>query len=239
MRRGRSIAICALALTLLMHLAAAAGGPADNAGWMGVMIDGAVVIDDDGDDAGRTGVRLGRIFEDSPAARAGLRARDIVLDVDGRPVATGRELALTIREHGTRAWVPLTVWRNGEQRDVRIRLGQRPDDTSAQRLRRGHVGLAVIDLPAELREHFGATREAGVMIARIAAGSPAEAAGLELGDVLFEIDGTALRGPGAVQQMIQGAGVGNTIEIRLMRDGVEIVAEALVARDPAAGAPTR
>ena len=220
------IGIWTLAASCLLGLPAAAEKPD---GWLGVMIEGPIAVGD-ADAGGRLGVRIGRVFEDSPAAAAGLRARDVVLEVGGRPVSSARELALAIREQGARAWVPVAIDRDGHPRDLRVRLGERPEDTSPKRLRRGRVGLDAIDLPPALREHFGADADRGAMISRIQIGSPAEAAGLELGDVVVEVAGEPVRSASALNRAIQGAGVGNTVELLVMRDGVELVIEPLVER---------
>jgi len=53
---------------------------------------------------------------------------------------------------------------------------------------RGYLGVETIQLTPELREHFGAPGEIGVMVSRVAEGSPAQSAGLQVGDVLTAVD---------------------------------------------------
>jgi S1-C subfamily serine protease len=54
---------------------------------------------------------------------------------------------------------------------------------------RGYLGVGLTDLTPELRAHFGVPQEAGVMVSKVDAGSPAEKAGLKVGDVVTAIDG--------------------------------------------------
>jgi S1-C subfamily serine protease len=76
------------------------------------------------------------------------------------------------------------------------------------------------------------------MISEVATGSPAEAAGLRIGDVVYDIDGRQVRSLNAFHQLISTGGVGNVLEIMAARDGAEIVVEALVddTPEPAPGA---
>src|SRR5215475_13923485 len=60
-------------------------------------------------------------------------------------------------------------------------------------VRRGYLGTALMDLTPELRTHFGVPEEAGVMVSRVESGSPAEKAGLKVGDILTRVDGAAVK----------------------------------------------
>ena len=56
-----------------------------------------------------------------------------------------------------------------------------PRAPRAPRLSGGYLGVELVDLTPELREHFGAPRDVGVMVGRVEPGSPAARAGLEVG----------------------------------------------------------
>src|ERR1700674_1056075 len=55
--------------------------------------------------------------------------------------------------------------------------------------KRGYLGVELSELTPELRAHFGAPESAGVMVARVAAGSPAEKGGLNVGDIITSLYG--------------------------------------------------
>lgn len=63
------------------------------------------------------------------------------------------------------------------------------------------------------------TVEEGVLIGQVISGSPAEEIGLREGDVITEINGQAIRNAEQVQQLVEAAGVGNTLTLRVIRDG--------------------
>jgi len=62
-------------------------------------------------------------------------------------------------------------------------------DPAVAPVRRGHLGVELVDITPELREHFGAPKDAGVLVARVDADGPAAKAGVRVGDVITAVDG--------------------------------------------------
>ena len=225
MRSNVRTSRCLVALILL--LTSGAGAAADDraqGAWLGVRLNGTAASDGS--------VLVSRIFEGSAAERAGLRARDTILTFGGEPAGSMRELIGTIRQQEPGAWLPLTVLRQGKEVELSVRLGDRPAQISRDGMRRGWIGIEAIELPSALREHFGAPAEAGVMISEVAVGSPAEAAGFELGDVLYEIDALSVGSLRTLRELVEGGGVSNRYEYSVARSGVELVLEARIEKAP-------
>lgn len=93
------------------------------------------------------------------------------------------------------------------------------------------LGLEPVALPPSVREEMA--RNAGLMVMSLAAGGPAEAAGVLQGDILLEIDGAAAPNPRAVARAL-AARVGEVVGLRLLRGGVPVDLSATVAARPAA-----
>ncbi|MEM7480469.1 MAG: PDZ domain-containing protein [Acidobacteriota bacterium] len=83
---------------------------------------------------------------------------------------------------------------------------------------RGYLGAQLTDLTPELREHFGAPGNRGVLLARIEPESPAAEAGLRVGDVLTAIDGEAMRNSAAVRRHVRALQAGDTAVLDLWRN---------------------
>ena len=227
------VALLAALTFFSVHPAAIAQWPDDpSQGWLGVMLGGAGAAPRAEDQEPPPGILISGIIQESPADKAGLRARDRILAVDGTPVSSSRELVSRVKSLPPSSWISLSVERNGEQAQVRLRLGTRPREIGRLQVRRGWVGIEAIDLPPSLRGHFGAPEESGVMISHIEPGSPAEAAGFELGDVVYAVVGEPARSSRELSAMVRRGGVGNTLEFTLAREGVEIVLESLVQQAP-------
>jgi putative serine protease PepD len=70
--------------------------------------------------------KIGAVQPGTPAAKAGLKAGDVVVGVDGKTITTGDELRDAIDSHKPEEKITLTIKRNGQERTVQVTLGQRP-----------------------------------------------------------------------------------------------------------------
>jgi serine protease Do len=225
MRSARRRTVLRLLATwaLPAAVAVAPAAMASDGAWIGIRMSG---------ESADGGVRIGGVIRDSPAAAAGLRARDVIVAFDGEPVSDPSQLVRAVQERGAGAWVPLTVRRGEDEVVTRVRLTARPERPEEAPVVRGWIGAEALDIPASLREHFGAPPDKGAIVYAVAPGSPAEAAGLRVGDVVYEIDGAPVVTAIALQFFVAGGGVGNPVELSVARDGVRFPLEAVVADEP-------
>jgi serine protease Do len=219
-----------LALSLPAGLAQEVGEP--DPGWMGVQLGGSRAPAGEERKDAPAGAVVRAVVKDGPAARAGLRARDRISAVEGSAVSSPRDLVRQVKSRPPGSWVELTVLRDGDERQIAVRLDSWPEDTRGLQMRRGWIGVEGIELPPALREHFGAPESSGVMISDVVTGSPAEAAGFRLGDVLYEVEDAPIGSVRELQSWVRFGGMGNTLELTVMRNGVRIVLEAVVAEAP-------
>ena len=224
----RTILILFIALTMAgaATIAQDSSNPASGTGWLGVML--GDVQAEPADDDGATGVRVRRVLQDGPAMKGGLRAGDIIKEVEGARVNSAGDLIRTVSGMDSGSWITMKIDRRGKSREIRARLDGRPENTSGLKYREGYVGIQAIDLPETLQTHFGAPEKSGVMVSEVDDGSPGYVSGLEPGDVVFEVDGEPVRSSSYLRELLQGAGVGNTLTIRAMRNGLAIVVESEV-----------
>lgn len=104
------------------------------------------------------------------------------------------------------------------------------------RIRHGYlgVGLQPVVIPATLREKIGVSNvsvstEAGLMLLSVEPGSPADKAGLQLGDILVSLDGKPISDVDELQTALRGDAVGRTMRIVLIRGGEMVDAEITVS----------
>jgi len=96
--------------------------------------------------------------------------------------------------------------------------------------KRGYLGVELSELTPELRAHFGAPESAGVMVARVVPGSPAEKAGLKIGDIVTGLDGKPVDSSWDVRARVRPLADGAVLPIAVWRDGKSLELTATVAQ---------
>jgi membrane-associated protease RseP (regulator of RpoE activity) len=83
--------------------------------------------------------------------------------------------------------------------------------------RRGFIGVTLMEITPELRVHFGAPKDAGVLVSDVEGGTPAAKAGLEVGDVITEIDGKHVESSRDLSRGIRSRKSGETVQLDVVR----------------------
>ena len=89
-------------------------------------------------------------------------------------------------------------------------------------VRRGRLGAQGQDLTAPLAQAFGIQRSSGFIVTQIETGSPAEKAGIQVGDVIVAADGRPIRSSRDMHNLVGLQRLGETIELVLFRQGAEL-----------------
>jgi membrane-associated protease RseP (regulator of RpoE activity) len=93
------------------------------------------------------------------------------------------------------------------------------DDPIVVRVGRGgFMGVRLIGITDDLRGHYGAPKDAGVLVAEVEAGSPAARAGIEVGDVITGVEGKSVTSTREVLRTIRGKKGGDAVDVELVRD---------------------
>ncbi|MGB0721822.1 MAG: DegQ family serine endoprotease [Gammaproteobacteria bacterium] len=197
-------------------------------GWLGVRIQAvnedmaaALGLDE------TKGALVAAVEEDSPARRAGLKPGDVILDVDGQPIDTLRDLTRYVAGHKPGAEVAMTLWRERATTTVDVTLGESaeqiarvaPQETSPAKAR---LGVSVAPLDGDIRDQLGLGREArGVVVAGVDPQGNAARKGIRRGDIITQVDQQPVDGPRALIDALdeaQSAGRDQVL-VLLLRDG--------------------
>jgi len=133
---------------------------------------------------------------DGPAARAGFKDGDIVLDFNHRKVADSRQFRLMVAETRPGSSVPVEVWRHGSRRRLEVTVKELPGKERLAENNTGEAqdtstlqGVAVNDLDQQTRQEFNVPGNVkGAVIIEVKPDSASADAGLKPGDVIEEIN---------------------------------------------------
>jgi S1-C subfamily serine protease len=97
--------------------------------------------------------------------------------------------------------------------------------------RRGYLGLSSQPVALPARQRTGG-RDQALLVAGVAAGSPADAAGLLVGDIITPVDGRPVRSPVDLLDLLHGDRVGQTVAVELLRGGAALTVDVTIGERP-------
>jgi serine protease Do len=157
------------------------------------------------------GAIVGDVTKDSPAARAGLAKGDVIVAMNGQPIADSLGLRLKVAQTAPGTEVRFTIRRDGREKDVAVKLGELPE--KAQAAAGGEstgsplAGVKVEDLTPDIAEQVGVARGTlGVVVDSVSDDSPAADAGLRRGDVIEEVNHRGVPNAAAFDRAVREAG---------------------------------
>ncbi|HEY4688228.1 MAG TPA: PDZ domain-containing protein [Anaerolineae bacterium] len=166
-----------------------------------------------------TGAVIVEVVSGGPADKAGLKAGDRILAVDGTDLAPDQDLAQIIKSHKPGDTLTLKIERPGEEaRDVTVTLGENPDAE-------GEAYLGVKYGPRFDRGFFFNTPKlpegitGGAFVGEVTSDSPAAKAGLKTGDVITAIDDKSIQTPQDLVDAIAAHKPGDTVTLKVYRAG--------------------
>lgn len=149
------------------------------------------------------GALITMVEPDGPAAHAGLQAGDVVLAVDGKPVAESADLLGTIAGMRAGRQADLLVWRAGRAMHVVATVGAFDSGTASAGGEQGpaRFGLALRAATEQERRQLGVGQ---ALVVEQASGQAARA-GLQPGDIVLSVNGTPVASIGALMTEIDAA----------------------------------
>jgi serine protease Do len=165
-------------------------------GFLGVQIQ--PVNADIADSLGLTGTKGALVSQaeaDSPASKAGIVAGDVITAVDGKDVASPKELSRLIGNMAPGKPVDITVWRNGKAETFKVDLGELPGSDKQASLDQKDGNAPA----AETMESLGLTISPaddgkGLVVTDVDPDSAAADRGIQAGDVIVSVNSKEVSG---------------------------------------------
>jgi serine protease Do len=189
-------------------------------GYIGVQIEPMTPIRAEGVGLEKPeGVFISNVLPGKAADKAGIKAGDVILEVEGMVVNRPNQLQAKVGTFNPGDEISLLLWRNGRKENFRIVLEGRDDEEVAARVDRPteekkvqSLGINVKDMSEEELSLYDLDN--GVLIQSIDQNSPAQREGLRRGDVIYEIDGKDVSSVSDLNEYIDSRESGTIIKLQ-------------------------
>ncbi|MFT3886035.1 MAG: PDZ domain-containing protein [Flavobacteriales bacterium] len=186
--------------------------------------------------SGKAGARITGVEEGSPAEKAGLKEGDRVVEIAGRKVENGKDLAEAVADRRSGEKVKVIYYRGKQKKSLEVELGARD---GGQGMDRSDFAPFSGGTDWDWDQYFGdngeegegaflgvmggSDTENGVRIGEVVEGSAAECMGLKEGDILRSINGEAIGDFSELVDRINGMSPEDHVDVGIARDGREMV----------------
>jgi serine protease Do len=131
------------------------------------------------------------VAEKSPAAEAGIKTGDIIVEFNGKAVPKSHDFPAVIADTQPGQKVTLKIARDKKEQTLAVKIGELPEDSDlSQQLeaKDPELGLRVQRITPEAARRLGLSSAKGVLVVEVQPGSPADQVGIEPADVIREVN---------------------------------------------------
>ena len=170
------------------------------------------------------GVFIDYVSEDSPAWTAGLREKDVLINIDDLEVNKGNIVQSYIAQKKPGEKVLLTIIRNGRELKLKVVLGKRVGPKVNQPLPKTHdsfqnFGLKVQNISRRVAEELELKVGEGVIVVEIEHGSPAYEANININDIILKINDEKITSVFLFNKMLSKIKKGKVYIFKIKRQG--------------------
>ena len=137
------------------------------------------------------GALISQVYSASPAEKAGLKAGDAVIEIDGVKVTNSQDVVREVLKKQVGQKVNFVIFREGKRTEVSLTTAQMPEKIGERgpvKPAREWFGLRVSNVTPDIAKQLGLTKTEGVVILGVEPNSVAQRAGLKAGDIISEIN---------------------------------------------------
>ena len=190
-------------------------------GWLGVSIQ--EITSDLAEGLGLDspkGALVSQVMPDSPAEKAGLKERDVIIEFDGNEIIYSGDLPQTVGAIKPDTKVSALVYRDGRKKQIKVVVGELSSNSSpelSQESSLNPLGLSLKSLSSEDKRNLKILN--GVKVIGIEADSIAFNAGIKIGDVITSLANKSVRTETDFLSIVNKLEPGKNFTIRIIRNG--------------------
>ena len=172
---------------------------------------------------GAKGALVAEVMEGTPAEKAGVKRGDVILAFAGKEIKDTHELTGLVAATPVGREVPLRINRDGKEMTLQVKIGKLDSKEAVtpqtEQTSQGKWGMQLQELTPDLARQLGAKSQAGVVVAGVQPGSPAENASIKRGDIILEVNRQPVKGVADVKEKIEKARDKESLLLLVEREG--------------------
>jgi serine protease Do len=169
----------------------------------------------------KKGVLVSEVFPGDPADKAGIRSKDIILEVNGEKIETSRELTRIIAGFHVGEVVKITVLRDSKEKTFKVKIVKRQQGDRASRSipykEQEAFGIRVSNLTPEIARKFDIQETEGVVVTGVQPDSRRHDEGIQVGDIIKEINHRSINTVDDYEDATQKVKKGDTVVMLVKR----------------------
>jgi len=191
-------------------------------GWLGIAIQ--EVTDELTEALGlkdKSGALVAAVNKGAPAGKAGIEAGDVILKFNNKEIETSSDLPKYVRLTKPNNVVPVEIWRKGNIKTLRVKIGEMPDDRMQASNKKtikesaNRIGLVLKEATAKDKKMLDGRN--GLVVTK--ASGPAVSSQIREGDIILALNNTPVTSVRAFNREINKTPKGKTIALLIYRNG--------------------
>lgn len=167
------------------------------------------------------GVIISQVEPDSPADKAGLKKYDVIVEINGQPVESWKDLRFKVADIQPGNVVTLKIIREGKEMTVKAKVDELEPQETVQKEEKvdKDVGLRLTALTPSLARRYGLSTSEGLLVTDVRDYSEAARAGLQPGDIILEVNRMKVTSVREFQDILKKTESGEEIILLVRREG--------------------
>lgn len=191
-------------------------------GWLGVMIQPITPeIAEALNLESHVGALIADVTNGSPAEKSGLQRGDIIIEFDGKKIDDYHNLPPIVAGTPVGKKVKVKIIREGKTKELIINVAEMPPEVSGEvtteETASEEVGISVSDITDELAQHYNIREKEGVIVTDVTAGSMADMAGIQIGDIIVEVNKKQIKNTKEFHKELLKIGKGKSVLFLIKR----------------------
>lgn len=174
------------------------------------------------------GVFVDRVLSGSPAQKAGLRAKDVILQINDKEVNRSNQVQAAIAEKRPGDRIMVHFLRRGKHSRVDVILGQKEQHQTVANAKHAigshepGLGIEIRSIDRKTAKDLKFVGRSGVLVIEVRRFSPAELAGIQQDDIIVEIDDKAIPNPDSFNEVVATIEPGDVCIFKVRRFGEDM-----------------